>query len=232
MSNTILNKVKSLGSLNVNKFNTLNNDVNGIDKDALALSITKFDKQIKQAKIIDDAKQWIKSDSGKLKLAQIGYSEMTVKKLVTLVYGYASPKFPNRMIQVYKAIAKDGQLKKDYIKYVKSNVNVYLSVKEKNRKKDDQVRTSIQGFLKWLKDDKPSEKTDEQTKEFKKYIFTVQDAQGKKQTSSIDSQNNAKTPLDLEELKSHIDAMTEIFEQASLKSKIGAGLNLTTADLS
>ena len=223
---TIINKVKSLGSLNVNKFNTLNDDVNGIDKDALALSITKFDKQIKQAKIIDDAKQWIKSENGKLKLAQIGYSEMTVKKLVTLVYGYASPKFPNRMIQVYKAIAKEGQLKKDYIKYVKSNVEVNA------KGKDDQVRTSIQGFLKWLKDGQPSEKIDEQTKEFKKYIFTYQDAQGKKQVSSIDSQNNAKTPLDLEELKSHIDAMMQVFEQASLNAKMGAGVNITTADLS
>ena len=214
MSTTILNKVKSLGSLNLNKFNTLNDDVNGIDKDALALSITKFDKQLKQAKIIDDAKQWIKSESGKLKLAQIGYSEMTVKKLVTLVYGYASPKFPNRMIQVYKAIAKDGQLKKDYFKYCKS----------------DNSQTSIQGFLKWLKDDKPSTKVDEQTKEFKKYIFTIQDSQGKKQTSSIDSQNNAKTPLDLEELKGHIDAMMQVFEQASLKAKMSTEFNLTAVE--
>ena len=216
MQNTILNKVKSLGSLNVNKFNALNDDVNGIDKDALALSITKFDKQLKQAKIIDDAKQWIKSESGKLKLAQIGYADLKVKDLVTLVYGYASPKFPNRMIQVYKAIAKDGQLKKDYIKYCKS----------------DNSQTSIQGFLKWLKDDQPSEKIDEQTKEFKKYTFTVQDSQGKRQVSSVDSKNNAKTPLDLEELKSHIDKMMEIFEQASLKAKMGAGVNMTTADLS
>ncbi len=216
MQNTILNKVKSLGSLNVNKFNALNDDVNGIDKDALALSITKFDKQLKQAKIIDDAKQWIKSESGKLKLAQIGYADLKVKDLVTLVYGYASPKFPNRMIQVYKAIAKDGQLKKDYIKYCKS----------------DNSQTSIQGFLKWLKDDQPSEKIDEQTKEFKKYTFTVQDSQGKRQVSSVDSKNNAKTQLDLDDLKSHIDKMMEIFEQASLKAKMGAGVNMTIADLS
>ena len=132
-------------------------------------------------------------------------------KKLSRVKEYAARYLLSEVKMDYKAIAKDGQLKKDYFKYCKS----------------DNSQTSIQGFLKWLKDDKPSEKIDEQTKEFKKYTFTVQDSQGKRQVSSIDSQNNAKTPLDLEELKGHIDAMLEIFEQASLKAKMGAEFNLT-----
>tara|TARA_Y100000592_G_scaffold30598_1_gene48773 strand:- start:528 stop:1196 length:669 start_codon:yes stop_codon:yes gene_type:complete len=222
MSNTILNKVKSLGSLNVNKFNQLNTDIKGFDKSAFEVSKSKFEKQLQQAKIMKSAKAWIKSDEGKAKLNEIGFSDMTVKLLMTEVYGYESPKFPNRMIQVYTAIAKDGELKKKYVKACK----------------DESLQTSIQGFLKWNKkvtanggDADGVKAKSESGREKSKATFTF-DLDGKKVHARIDSQGNFKSPCETVDVKKALMEMLKAVETSEQNARISAGVNMTTADLS
>ena len=215
MSN-IISRVKSLGSLNVNKFNTLNTAIAGIDKDAFESSKSKFNKQLDQAKIMKSAKEWIKGEEGKKKLGEIGYAEMNIKLLMTEVYGYESPKFPNRMIQVYTAIAKDAELKKDYIQTCK----------------DESLQTSIQGFLKWNKKvtDNGGDTEGIKAKDGREKSLTTFASEGI--SARIDSQNNFKTSCDIDEVLKAIDEFRAKIVESQQAARLQAGINLTTADLS